>query len=408
MIGPIGGSLNVTDSDDDLGGAAWIYAFTDDDGNGTVAIGPVTGDVKVSATGTDGYAEIYGDQSVTFNSGPDSPAIGGSLIVHAAGSGDDTFSQAYLDPYGNLTIGGIGDNLALSASDYGVASLDSGEGGIETGNIGGSLSVTADNFGSAELSSGDNLTIGTIGGNFAVSATDGGASSIFAGNDLTIGNIGGSFAISADDSNDASVEADGGATIGAIAESFSISTNARLEADDGNLSLASIGGDFDNAGSIEVNFGTFSIDGPIGGTFVNAATGDIDVAQLDLPATIDQTFDNQGTVTIGLYGGGTSTIGVALDNSGAIYVHDATLDLDAAVDNTGGALWAEIGATIDVAAPITGGTVVIEGGTADLERILKRERRFRRQSLSAVAGLPVQQFQPSSRRLLVHSRRHQR
>ena len=355
-IGSVGGDFTVTASNS---GSAVAQA------GGNIAIGPVAGDITVYADTSLAEIDAGGDLVVQ--------SIGGNLNISATGYFNTGGDPAEVIANDSVIIGGIGQNLMVTATAGADAYLETYGSDVTIVAIGGSLIITGNN-GEAYIESGNNLVIGAIDGSVLLNASDIGEAEIDSNGALTIGSIGGDLTITADATTPygTGIFATDAMNFGAIGGAVSISANSELSDDNAGIGFASIGGAFTNAGEIYAAQ-TFSIEGPIDGTFINTATGFIDVGQIDLPASIGQTFLNEGTVEI--FGPGTSTIDVPLTNAWTVEVQSATLDLDQPVNNAstllsadGGTFLANSGGNLDFAATVTGGNLVIGGGTAEFQQ----------------------------------------
>ena len=113
-IGAVGGSVNVAAT---TGGDAEIYTYND------LAIGDVTHDFTISASGSDSQAYLQSDNgSIRIGT------VGGDFSVSTADSGD-----AEIIAYENLTIG----NITGSFTNQGV--IDATNGTLTFGTVGGSF-----------------------------------------------------------------------------------------------------------------------------------------------------------------------------------------------------------------------------------------------------------------------------
>ena len=105
-------------------------------------------------------------------------------------------------------------------------------------------------------------------------------------------------------------------------------------------------------GSLQATEGTITFNGLIGGSFTNATDGTITAQQLDIGSVVGAAFENDGHITLGGSGTGisigTSTIAVALTNTGTIDVQAGTLGLSGGTVTNGGLLEATSGGTLDV------------------------------------------------------------
>ena len=356
-----------------VGGAFTINNGTIEADSGEVTI---SGSIDQSLTMSELGLILAGTDIVIAASGTQAISIGGSLTMSGS---------ALIEAGTDVDISALITH-DLSLSDTAQISADGGEVTI-SGSIGGNFSVTDAAFIEAGTLSGTgDVTINSsIGGDFSIIASDDAvnpafieaAGNIFIGSAITgsfslgnggfleadggdvqiTGSIGGSFSLDASDtsvSNVSFIEASDNVLISApITGGFSLAEGTYISADNGDLTIGAIGGDFANSGSLEASEGTITFNGLIGGSFTNAADGTITAQQLDIESAVGKAFENDGHITLGGSGSGisigTSTIAVALTNTGTIDVQAGTLALSGGGSNDGGGtITIESGAELDI------------------------------------------------------------
>ena len=276
-------------------------------------------------------------------------SIDGDFSV--ATSDSDPGSYAFIEAGTTVTIdSSIGQNFSVTGSAY--ISSDTADVSIG-GSIGGDFSVTAADSGSAAFieAAGNIFISSAITGNFSLG--NGGFLEADGGDVQITGSIGGNFSLDASDPSASYIEASDNVLISApITGGFSLAEGTFISADGGDLTIGAIGGDFANSGSLEASEGTITFNGLIGGSFTNATDGTIIADQLDIESGVGHAFENDGQVTLGGGGSGTniytSTIAVALTNTGTIDVQAVTLSLSGGTVTNGGLLEATSGGTLDV------------------------------------------------------------
>jgi hypothetical protein len=344
----------------------------------------VTGEKGVIETGLNDL-----DVSITINGA----SIGGNMSIEAGGfveasqdviidsaiTGGFTVTDGFIEAdSGVFTINGsIGGGFTVSDSAF----IEAGGSVTIDSSIGADFSITDSSF--IESDTADVTISGSIAGDFSVTAADTGAPAhieaaggISIGSDITgnfslgnagfleadggdvqiTGSIGGNFSLDASDESNPHVsfiEASDNVVISApITGNFSLADGTIITADGGDLTIGAIGGDFTNSGFLEATNGTITLNGLIGGTFTNDTGGKFIAGQLDIDSAVGAAFENEGHVTLG--GSGTSTIAVALDNTGTFDLQHGTLDLSGGGSNSGtGQLKIESGAALNIESNVT-------------------------------------------------------
>ncbi len=389
----IGGNVTLTATG---GGNAYLESDA-----GTIALGNIVGQAVITADDAGGpntsaylYAGLTHSGQDTGGGDITIGSIGGDLNIFASDA-----ATAFLKTNdGDITIGATSGNFEVEGSAVGYAYLQTNQGGdISVGTIGGGFTLsdtndTNDAIGGATFyADGGGITFGAVTGSFTVSAT--GATSdyaeLFAADNIAIDKgsaanaIGGDLIVSANDGGQAYIDPDGSVTIAGIAHDLTISSDGNGSTAElsggilshasttGSVTIDSVGGDVTvtqtNGGTAEIFANDNVTFGSIGGLFDNAGTVEAFNGTLTFNGAITGTFTNAGTMEGGQIDI-TSAVTHGFENDGTVSVLDAAVStIGVAVTGTGTFNIAD-GATLEFASSVAAGsTLTFAGSTGTIQ-----------------------------------------